>query len=205
MALHALPCTLPMTRFPFALLLFLGLLAGCEQEAPPPQKPPASPPPVTQAEKPAPAAPAKEAPAAKPASEAPKVASETPKPTAKTEQKPAAKPEAKAEAKPKADAKPVAKAAQPATSPAGNARKPEKTELPKAKLDLRLPKHLVDKLEPEIVEERKAEEPLLPPMFTEKAPTEGPFQLNGKLLTNEKEDDYWRSVEGAELQFEFKQ
>ncbi|MCU9950199.1 hypothetical protein [Pseudomonas sp. PDM13] len=186
-----------MTRFPFALLLFLGLLAGCEQEAPPSQKPPASPPPVTQAEKPAPAAPAKEAPAAKPASEAPKVASETPKPTAKPEQKPAAKP--------KADAKPVAKAAQPATSPAGNARKPEKTELPKAKLDLRLPKHLVDKLEPEIVEERKAEEPLLPPMFTEKAPTEGPFQLNGKLLTNEKEDDYWRSVEGAELQFEFKQ
>ncbi len=201
MALHALPCTLPMTRFPFALLLFLGLLAGCEQEAPPPQKPPASPPPVTQAEKPAPAAPAKEAPAAKPVSEAPKVASETPRPTAKPEQKPAAKPEAK----PKADAKPVAKAAQPATSPAGNARKPEKTELPKAKLDLRLPKHLVDKLEPEIVEERKAEEPLLPPMFTEKAPTEGPFQLNGKLLTNEKEDDYWRSVEGAELQFEFKQ
>lgn len=197
MALHALPCTLPMTRFPFALLLFLGLLAGCEQEAPPPQKPPASPPPVTQAEKPAPAAPAKEAPAAKPVSEAPKVASETPRPTAKPEQKPAAKP--------KADAKPVAKAAQPATSPAGNARKPEKTELPKAKLDLRLPKHLVDKLEPEIVEERKAEEPLLPPMFTEKAPTEGPFQLNGKLLTNEKEDDYWRSVEGAELQFEFKQ
>lgn len=197
MALHALPCTLPMTRFPFALLLFLGLLAGCEQEAPPPQKPPASPPPVTQAEKPAPAALAKEAPAAKPASEAPKVASETPKPAAKPEQKPAAKP--------KADAKPVAKAAQPATSPAGNARKPEKTEVPKAKLDLRLPKHLVDKLEPEIVEERKAEEPLLPPMFTEKAPTEGPFQLNGKLLTNEKEDDYWRSVEGAELQFEFKQ
>ncbi|BBP82157.1 hypothetical protein PHLH8_17990 [Pseudomonas sp. Pc102] len=201
MAPHALPCTLPMTRFPFYLLLLLGLLAGCEQEAPPPQKPPASPPPVTEVAKPEPAAPAKEAPAAKPASEPPKVASEAPKSTAKPDPKPAAKPETK----PKADAKPVAKAAQPATSPAGNARKPEKTELPKAKLDLRLPKHLVDKLEPEIVEERKAEEPLLPPMFTEKAPTEGPFQLNGKLLTNEKEDDYWRSVEGAELQFEFKQ
>lgn len=204
MAPHALPCTLPMTRFPFYLLLLLGLLAGCEQEAPPPQKPPASPPPVTEVAKPEPAAPAKEAPAAKPASEPPKVASEAPKPVAKAESKP--KPEAKSQAKPKVEAKPSTKAAQqPATSPAANARKPEKTELPKAQLDLRLPRHLVDKLEPEIVEERKAEEPLLPPMFTEKAPEQGPFQLNGKLLTNEKEDDYWRSVEGAELQFEFKQ
>ncbi|WP_236207129.1 hypothetical protein [Pseudomonas tohonis] len=190
-----------MTRFPFYLPLLLGLLAGCEQDAPPPQKPPASPPPVTEVAKPEPAAPAREAPVAKPASEPPKVASEAPKPVAKAESKPEAKPQAK----PKAEAKPVAKAAQPATSPAGNARKPEKTELPKAQLDLRLPRHLVEKLEPEIVEERKAEEPLLPPMFTEKAPEQGPFQLNGKLLTNEKEDDYWRSVEGAELQFEFKQ
>ncbi|WP_173173887.1 hypothetical protein [Pseudomonas tohonis] len=190
-----------MTRFPFYLLLLLGLLAGCEQETPPPQKPPASPPPVTEVAKPEPAAPAKEAPVAKPTSEPPKVASEAPKPVAKAE----SKPEAKSQAKPKVEAKPSTKVAQPATSPAGNARKPEKTELPKAQLDLRLPRHLVDKLEPEIVEERKAEEPLLPPMFTEKAPEQGPFQLNGKLLTNEKEDDYWRSVEGAELQFEFKQ
>ncbi len=205
MALHALPCTLPMTRFPFYLPLLLGLLAGCEQDAPPPQKPPASPPPVTEVAKPEPAAPAREAPVAKPASEPPRVASEAPKPVAKAESKPEAKSQAKPQAKPKAEAKPVAKAAQPATSPAGNARKPEKTELPKAQLDLRLPRHLVEKLEPEIVEERKAEEPLLPPMFTEKAPEQGPFQLNGKLLTNEKEDDYWRSVEGAELQFEFKQ
>lgn len=204
MAPHAFLCTLPMTRFPFYLLLLLGLLAGCEQEAPPPQKPPASPPPVTEVAKPEPAAPAKEAPAAKPASEPPQVASEAPKPVAKAESKP--KPEAKLQAKPKVEAKPSTKAAQqPATSPAANARKPEKTELPKAQLDLRLPRHLVDKLEPEIVEERKAEEPLLPPMFTDKAPEQGPFQLNGKLLTNEKEDDYWRSVEGAELQFEFKQ
>lgn len=202
MVLHDLPCTVPMTRFPLALLLSLGLLAGCEQDAPPPQKPPASPPPVTRTETPAPAAPATDTPAAKPAGEAPK-ASEAAKPAAKPEPKPEAKAEAKP--KPKADAKPTAKVAQPATSPAGNARKPEKTELPKAQLDLRLPKHMVDKLEPEIVEERKAEEPLLPPLFTEKAPEQGPFQLNGKLLTNEKEDDYWRSVEGAELQFEFKQ
>ena len=47
--------------------------------------------------------------------------------------------------------------------------------------------------------------PLLPPLFVEKTEPESPFQLNGKLITNERGDDYWQSVEGAQLQFEFKQ
>ncbi len=76
--------------------------------------------------------------------------------------------------------------------------------VPKAKLDLSLPRDLADQLEPGDVIDALSEQPLLPQMFVEKPAPESPFQLNGKLITNEREDDYWRSVEGAELQFEFK-
>jgi hypothetical protein len=29
--------------------------------------------------------------------------------------------------------------------------------------------------------------------------------LHGKLITNERDDDYFESIEGAQLQFEFRQ
>ena len=44
----------------------------------------------------------------------------------------------------------------------------------------------------------------LPPLFVEKPAEPGPYQLNGRLITNDRVDDYWDSVEGAELQIEFR-
>ncbi|WP_263144376.1 hypothetical protein, partial [Pseudomonas sp. RIT-PI-AD] len=69
--------------------------------------------------------------------------------------------------------------------------------LPKPKLDLHLPKEAVEKLVPDTA--RNKEEPLLPPMFEERQAA-APFQLNGRLITKERED----AIEGAELRFEFK-
>jgi len=72
----------------------------------------------------------------------------------------------------------------------------------KMPLDLSLPEDLL--LAPLAGEELPLT-PLLPPLFEAKAKPESPFQLHGKLISNERVDDYWESLEGAELQFEFKQ
>lgn len=82
-------------------------------------------------------------------------------------------------------------------------RKPEVFE-PKVPLDLSLRLEVFDPLQPlEPLSDLSA--PLLPPLFGEKVDTQDGFQLNGKLITNDNDDDYWQSVEGAQLQFEFKQ
>lgn len=98
---------------------------------------------------------------------------------------------------------PVAAAAQPKPKPAVVAPKPEPAE-PQAPLDLGLHINVFDPLQP-VAPLSDLSIPLLPPMFGDKDKTEEPFQLNGKLITNERDDDYWQSVEGAQLQFEFKQ
>ena len=81
-------------------------------------------------------------------------------------------------------------------------------KLPPIKLDLSLPRELVEDLhhgEP-LVEEK----PLLPPLFVEKEGKPAPFQLSGKLITNERErdklekDNYFDKVDGAQLNFEFR-
>lgn len=87
--------------------------------------------------------------------------------------------------------------------PAVVARKPEPAQA-SAPLDLSLHIDVFDPLQP-VAPLSDLSIPLLPPMFGDKDKTEGPFQLNGKLITNERGDDYWESVEGAQLQFEFKQ
>ncbi|MBA6131136.1 MULTISPECIES: hypothetical protein [Pseudomonas] len=84
--------------------------------------------------------------------------------------------------------------------------------LPKAKLDLSLPTDLVDNLEPDVgtpspIQRRK---PLLPPMFRDKPEADdSPFQLNGRLINNEMQlqlrNDSRREVEGAAIDFEFRQ
>lgn len=71
--------------------------------------------------------------------------------------------------------------------------------LPPAKLDLRLPKELVEEIQPSEV---LNEQPVLPPMFVDKTPDASPFELNGRILTNEQAGD--DSVQGAELQFKFR-
>jgi hypothetical protein len=41
-------------------------------------------------------------------------------------------------------------------------------------------------------------------MFGEKPEVQSPFQISGRLINNERVDDYWDSIEGAEVQFEFR-
>ena len=100
------------------------------------------------------------------------------------------------------EAKPAA-AAPTKPKPSVVASKPEPAE-PKAPLDLKLRTDVFDPLQP-VAPLSDLSIPLLPPMFGDKDKKEEPFQLNGKLITNERDDDYWQSVEGAQLQFEFKQ
>ncbi|RAI71823.1 translation initiation factor 2 [Pseudomonas fluorescens] len=83
-----------------------------------------------------------------------------------------------------------------------------KTELPSAKLDLSLPKDMVQELKPVGTVPLTKREPLLPQMFGDKSAS-SPFQLNGRLLSNEMQlqlrNEERREVEGAALDFEFKQ
>lgn len=81
--------------------------------------------------------------------------------------------------------------------------KPALEKLPPLPLDLSLPQELVQQLEPGAVPPL-TEESLLPPLFVEKPAEPGPYQLNGRLITNDRSENYWDSVEGAELQIEFR-
>lgn len=74
----------------------------------------------------------------------------------------------------------------------------------RTKLDLSLPPELAEQLRAEDSGAETALAPLLPPLFEQKRPVLNPFQLSGRLLTNDGDEDYWNSVDGAEVQFEFK-
>lgn len=122
------------------------------------------------------------------------------KAAAKPVTKPATKPATKQPAKPK----PKAKAARKPVSKA--VAKP----LPKAQLDLSLPADMVNDLEPSVGSSATRRKPLLPAMFTEKPESDdSPFQLNGRLISNEMQlqmrNDSRRDVEGAAIDFEFRQ
>lgn len=91
------------------------------------------------------------------------------------------------------------------------------TDIPAAKLDLSLPKDMVKQLQPPGKPEMAASadaptatdgKPLLPSLFAPKAEGE-PFELNGRLLTNEMDlqlrNESRREVDGAALDFKFKQ
>lgn len=82
--------------------------------------------------------------------------------------------------------------------------------LPSATLDLSLPPEMVRQLRPLGTIDMPKHKPLLPNMFEEKAAEESPFQLNGRLLSNEmglqlRNEARRNEVEGAALDFEFKQ
>jgi len=81
-----------------------------------------------------------------------------------------------------------------------------KTRLPPAKLDLSLPKDMVQQLKPAGTVPMPRHDAILPQMFGEK---NSGFQLNGRLLSNEMQlqlrNEERRDVEGAALDFEFKQ
>lgn len=166
-----------MMRKSIFLLLCLAWLSACER----------APEPVAQRTEPEPAAIAAPAPA--PVAEATKPEPVEPAPPAKV-----------VESKPVVSAKAlVAAMPKPAGAPQPKPTEPES----KLALDLSLPQELFEQaLESETQEELS---PLLPSLFGDKPEAAGPFQLSGRLISNERVDDYWDSIEGAELQFEFKQ
>ncbi|TWR82606.1 translation initiation factor 2 [Pseudomonas saxonica] len=119
--------------------------------------------------------------------------------------KPAAKPavsakQAAAQNKSSAASKPKSK----------SVRRSAKKPLPAAKLDLSLPPDMVRQLKPLGTVPMPAHKPLLPNMFGDKTAQDSPFQLNGRLISNEmglqlRNEARQNEIEGAALEFEFKQ
>lgn len=99
-----------------------------------------------------------------------------------------------------------AKKRAPIASKSKSASEVAKTPLPPAKLDLSLPRDMVQQLKPVGTVPLPKREAILPQMFGEK---NSGFQLNGRLLSNEMQlqlrNEERREVEGAALDFEFKQ
>lgn len=78
-------------------------------------------------------------------------------------------------------------------------------KLPKAELDLSLPKDLVKELNEADTNEYSAER-ALPPMFAPEGTQPKPFELSGQLIMDEThEKGSHESIDGAQLQFKFKQ
>lgn len=135
-----------------------------------------------------------------------------------TENKPAATTEQNAPAKKPSPAKQASvtnKQAATAKKRAAKAKKSKsaqevaQTKLPPAQLDLSLPSDMVRHLQPLGTMPKPQSVPLLPPMFGEKPTDNSAFQINGRLLSNEMKlqlrNEERRDVEGAALEFEFKQ
>lgn len=167
-------------------LALLGLAACDQQEKTPPSV--AEPPPLVpqpqpeveaEADAAAPRAPTVAAPVVEPTLEPSRAPERVSVPAAAKQTVPEAKP-------------PAATHRQP---------RPASTE-EKMPLDLSLPDGL---LQVPLQAEEVPLAPLLPPLFDQQGEPASPFQLHGKLISNERVDDYWESLEGAELQFEFKQ
>lgn len=96
-----------------------------------------------------------------------------------------------------------------AAKKAKSAHEVAETKLPPAQLDLSLPSDMVRHLQPLGTMPQPKSVPLLPPMFAEKPTDNSAFQINGRLLSNEMRlqlrNEERRDVEGAALDFEFKQ
>ena len=112
--------------------------------------------------------------------------------------------------KPVAARQAPAKKRTPIASKSSSAHEIAKKPLPSAKLDLSLPPEMVRQLRPLGTIAMPAHKPLLPNMFGEKPEQESPFQLNGRLLSNEmglqlRNEARQSEIEGAALDFEFKQ
>ncbi|WP_166366764.1 hypothetical protein [Pseudomonas akapageensis] len=113
----------------------------------------------------------------------------------------------------KSAAKPAAKPKQPAKAVASKtkARKSAEvisTRLPPAHLDLSLPQQMVDELEPPAQVVGVPRNGVLPSMFADKPAGDSPYQLNGRLISNEMQlqlrNDSRHEVEGAAIEFEYK-
>lgn len=98
----------------------------------------------------------------------------------------------------------------PIASKSKSAHEVAQKRLPAARLDLSLPPDMVRELRPLGTIPMPQHKPLLPNMFGEKSAEESPFQLNGRLLSNEmglqlRNEARQNEIEGAALDFEFKQ
>ena len=126
-------------------------------------------------------------------------------PASKTASKAVADKKAQTKKAPQKKAAPVKKR-PPIASKSKPASEVAKTRLPPAKLDLSLPKDMVQQLKPAGTVPMPKHDAILPQMFGEK---NSGFQLNGRLLSNEMQlqlrNEERREVEGAALDFEFKQ
>ncbi|MGY2378346.1 translation initiation factor 2 [Pseudomonas sp. SDO524_S393] len=134
-----------------------------------------------------------------------------PQPAASSQQKkaPAKKP-APAKKAPVAKKKAATvKKRAPIASKSKSAHEVAQTPLPPAQLDLSLPSDMVRHLQPIGTMPKPKSVPLLPPMFGDKPTDNSAFQINGRLLSNEMKlqlrNEERRDVEGAALDFEFKQ
>ncbi len=126
----------------------------------------------------------------------------------------AAKPAVKQAAKPvaKKPAKTPSKSAAKANRKAAKSKSVGKAPtqpLPNPKLDLSLPSDMVRNLKPAVGSTPAPRKTLLPAMFPDKsAGDDSPFQLNGRLISNEMQlqlrNDSRRDVEGAAIEFEFR-
>jgi len=132
------------------------------------------------------------------------------KPAASSQQKPPAKKPAPAKKAPETKKKAAAvKKRAPIATKSKSAHEVAQTKLPPAQLDLSLPSDMVRHLQPLGTVPKPKSVPLLPPMFGEKPTDNSAFQINGRLLSNEMKlqlrNEERREVEGAALEFEFKQ
>jgi len=127
-----------------------------------------------------------------------------------SEPAPAVGTQQKAPAKKLAPAKKApAKKRAPIASKSKSAHEVAQTRLPPAQLDLSLPSDMVRHMQPLGTMPQPKNVPLLPPMFGEKPSDNSAFQINGRLLSNEMKlqlrNEERRDVEGAALDFEFRQ
>ncbi|WP_300631295.1 translation initiation factor 2 [Pseudomonas sp.] len=132
------------------------------------------------------------------------------KPAASTEQKTATQKTVPVKKAPQAKKKTTKlKKRAPIASKSKSAREVAQTKLPPAQLDLSLPSDMVRLLQPIGTMPKPKSVPLLPPMFGDKPSDNSAFQINGRLLSNEMRlqlrNEERRDVEGAALDFEFKQ
>lgn len=132
------------------------------------------------------------------------------KPAVSTQQKPPAKKPTPAKKAPETKKKAATlKKRAPIAAKSKSAHEVAQTKLPPAQLDLSLPSDMVRHLQPLGTVPKPKSVPLLPPMFGEKPTDNSAFQINGRLLSNEMKlqlrNEERREVEGAALEFEFKQ
>lgn len=135
-------------------------------------------------------------------------APKTPTKVLKTPAKPASKSMASKAAPAKSSKSPSSTKARQATKAKAAGSSASRTKLAPIKLNLSLPPELVEDMELGKPVTDNAETPLLPSLFVEEKPEPSPYQLSGKLITNERQrpeqDNYFDAVEGAEFSIEYR-